>query len=244
MMGCIMTSVLYGVLFVSLAGIVVTVILGLVSQNVSAIVNGIVSIAVALSPGLVEYASTLGNGPNLTFGPALSAWIAVAGLLHMMGMLGWYDTVWWWDHLTHTISAAFVAALVYASLQIHIQYSLEPQFRDVYVALITVLFTLTVGVFWEFIELAAREVGEYIDRPPVLEYYGLRDTIFDMIFNGIGALVIVAFDVRVFVSVTEQATGSIGPLLFGSALVLFFGSVCLGVVIERLGSMSRDSRSH
>jgi len=244
MIGCIMTSVLHGVFFVSLAGIVVTVILGLVSQNVSAIVNGIVSVVFTLTPRLVEYASALGNGPYLTFGPALPAWIAVAGLLHMIGMLGWYDTVWWWDHLTHSISAAFIAAFVYASLQIHIQHPLEPQFRDLYVALITVLFTLGVGVFWEFIELAAREIGEYIDRPPVLEYYGLRDTILDMMFNGIGALVIVALDVRVFVSVIEQATGSIGPLLFGSALGLFFGSVCLGVVIEKLDSMSCDSRAH
>lgn len=239
-----MTSALHGIFFISLAGIVVTVMLGILSQNVSAIVNGIVSIGLALTPRFIEYGSTLWNGPNLTFGPELPAWIAVAGLLHMMGMLGWYDTVWWWDHLTHTVSAAFVAALVYASLQIHIQYSLEPQFRDVYVSLITVLFTLTVGVFWELIELTAREFGEYIDRPPVLEYYGLRDTILDMIFNGIGALVIVVLDVRVFVSVTEQATGSIGPLLFGSALVLFFGSFCLGFVIEKLDAMSCDSRAH
>lgn len=228
-----------GAFLIFLAGIGGTVLLGLRSRNVPAVVNGIVSIGLALAPDLVELGTALGGGANIAFGPELPLWIAVAGFLHMLGMLGLYDSVRWWDHLTHTVSAALVAALFYASLHTYNHYWLGSRLSDVYVTVLTVLFTLVVGVFWEFLELAARELGEYIDRPPVLEYYGLRDTILDVIFDGVGAVVVVGFDIRVFVSVTDQASRIIGVLVVGSAILLFVGTLGLGLLLEVAVSRTR-----
>jgi hypothetical protein len=236
-----MTEVLQGAFFVFLAGIGGTVFLGLRSQNLPVIVNGILSILAALAPDIVGFWVYALRGVDIVFGPGLSLWIAMGGFFHMLGMLGWYDTVRWWDHLTHTVSAALVAALVYASLLVYIPPSLGALFTSVYTAVLTVLFTLAVGVFWEFIELAARELGEYIDRPPVLEYYGLRDTVLDMVFNGVGASLIVAFDVRIFVPLAEQASQIIDVLVVGSAIALFVGTVCLWLLIETFVSLTRDS---
>lgn len=233
-----MTGVLQTAFFVFLAGICGTILLGLLSRNLQAVVNGIASVVAAFVPTLVELGIAFGSGADVTFGPELPLWIAVAGFLHMLGMLGWYDAVWWWDHLTHTVSAALVAALVYGSL--HIQYALGSQVTDVYVAAFTVLFTLGVGVFWEFVELAARELSEYIDKPPVLEYYGLRDTALDMVFNGVGATVIVAFDVRVFVSVTEQIPRIMTTVVIGSTILLFVGTLCLGLVLGSVQHTTTD----
>lgn len=225
-----MAGVLQVGLFVFLAGIGGTILIGLLSRNFQAVVNGIASIVAVGVPTLVKLGLALGVGADVTFGPELSLWIAVAGFLHMLGMLGWYDTVWWWDHLTHTLSAALVAALVYASL--HTQYTLGSQVTDTYVAVFTVLFTLGVGVVWEFVELAAREVGEYIGKPPVLEYYGLRDTVLDMVFNGVGAIVVVAFDIRVFVSITEQIPRIMEIVVIGSTILLFVGALSLGIALD------------
>jgi len=233
-----MTNVLQIAFYVFSAGIFATVLIGSLSRNLQAVVNGIASLVVAALPTLAEFAIAFRSGADVAFGPALSAWIAVAGFLHMLGMLGWYDTVSWWDHLTHTVSAALVAALVYASLQA--PSALGSQVADPYAALFTVLFTLAAGVVWELVELAAREFGEYVDRPPVLEYYGLRDTALDMTFNGVGAVGVVAFDVRVFVSVTGQIPRIAETAVVWSTVFLFVGALALGFALERIRNDTTD----
>ncbi|QKY17270.1 hypothetical protein [Halorubrum sp. CBA1229] len=234
-----MTNVLQIAFYVFLTGIFGTVLIGSLTRNLQAVVNGIASLVVAALPTLAEIAIAFRSGADVAFGPALSAWIAVAGFLHMLGMLGWYDTVSWWDHLTHAVSAALVAALVYASLQV--PSPLGSQVADPYAALFTVLFTLGAGVVWEFVELAARELGEYIDRPPVLEYYGLRDTVLDMAFNGVGAVGVVALDVRVFVSVTEQIPRIAETAVVGGTVLLFVGALALGVALETIRNAATDT---
>jgi hypothetical protein len=235
-----MTGVLQTAFVILLAGIFGMIFVGVLSRNFQAVVNGIVSVLAASMPTLVEFMIARGSGADVTFGPELPLWIVVAGFLHMVGMLGWYDTVRWWDHLTHTTSAALVAALVYASLQS--QHVLGSQVTDVYAAAFTVLFTLGAGVFWEFVELTAREIGEYIDKPPVLEYYGLRDTGLDMVFNGVGAIAVVAFDVRVFVSVVEQIPRLTKVVVVGSTILLFVGTLGLGVALGIVRNTATDTR--
>jgi|AntRauTorckE6833_2_1112554.scaffolds.fasta_scaffold00816_7 hypothetical protein len=234
-----MTTALQAVFLISFAGILGTVAIGLLSRDLQAVVNGIGSLVASALPTLVEFAIAFRGGAAVTFDPALSAWIAVAAFLHMLGMLGWYDTVSWWDHVTHTVSAALLAALVYATLQT--PSALGSQVTDGYAALFTVLFTLGAGVFWEFVELAARELSEYIDRPPVLEYYGLRDTVLDMVFNGIGAIVVVAFDVRIFASVIEEIPRISETVVVASTLLLVVGSFALGFALQIVQNAATDT---
>lgn len=234
-----MTNVLQTVFFVFLTGIFGTILIGSLSRNLPAVVNGIASAVAAVLPTLTELAIAFRGGADVTFDPGLSAWIAVAGFLHMLGMLGWYDTVRWWDHLTHSVSAALIAAVVYTSLQT--PSALGSHVTGPYAALFTVLFTLGAGVVWELLELAARDLGEYIDRPPVLEYYGLRDTVLDMVFNGIGALVVVAFDVRVFVSDIEQIPRVAETAVVGGSVLLFVGALALGFALEMIRNDTTDT---
>jgi len=234
-----MTNALQAAFLVCFAGTFGTLVIGVLSRNLQAVVNAVASLAVAALPTLTEFAIAVRGGADVAFDPALSAWIAAAGFLHMLGMLGWYDTVSWWDHVTHTVSAALLAALVYASVLSTAV--LGSQVTDAYAALFTVLFTLGAGVFWEFVELAAREISEYVDRPPVLEYYGLRDTVLDMVFNGVGAVAVVALDVRVFVSVTEQLPRISGAAVVASTVLLSVGALALGVALELVRTAAADA---
>ncbi|WP_053948782.1 hypothetical protein [Halolamina sediminis] len=164
--------------------------------NTAAVVNTVGAICLTLVPPVL--AVTVGtDGPELR---GLAFWIAVAGLLHALGMLGRYDSVWWWDHLTHTLSAALAAALLYAGLLVVAPAAAVAG---------TLLATFVLGILWEVGELFAREVAERYDIEPVLVHYGWRDTALDLVFDLVGAGVVVAFDLRLFSPVVEAVVGAV-----------------------------------
>lgn len=215
-----------------LGGIGGGLLVGYRTDNRPAVVNALASLIVALLPAIVERGLAYAAGLEVAFAPVLSLALAVAGLLHVAGMLGWYDTVSWWDHLTHTVSAAIMAAVVYASL-----HTIEANLAGVdlswwYIVAFTLLFTMAAGVVWEFLELAAREVGERVGAPPVLEHYGLRDTVLDVAFNALGALGAIALDVRTLGAASEQSAVLAATVLSVTVVGLFGGTLALGLALE------------
>ena len=172
---------------------------------------------------VVEIHSPLTGG---LVAPALPLWVALAGVVHSVGMLGWYDTVWWWDHLTHTVSSMLVTALLYAGIVVAVDTGSIPLLSPAAVGIVTVAFVFLVGVFWELIELLARAVGERYEIEPVLVHYGWRDTAFDLLFNLFGATAIVALDVRVFVDLAARF-----PVFTGALLSWFGGLVAVGSML-------------
>jgi hypothetical protein len=188
--------------------------------NVAAIVNALFALAVAVLPAVAAVLV-----PSVVIDPTVPLWIALAGFLHSLGMLGLYESVWWWDHLTHTVSAALVAALLYAALVVAFTPSTGV------LAIATLVFTFAVGVFWELIELVAREVGDRLDVEPVLVHYGWRDTAFDLLFDVVGALLIVGFEVGVFVPLIDRFPRAAATLVVGGGGVVVVGSVVMTAVV-------------
>lgn len=215
----------------SLGGIAVGFAVGLRTDNSPAAVNAVSAIVVALLPVLVE--RSLGAvGLEVAFVPSLSLALGVAGLLHVVGMLGWYDIVAWWDHLTHTVSAAILAAVVHASLHTVDAWSPGVDLSEVYIAAFTLLFVLAAGVLWELLELYAHEIGERVGAPPVLEHYGLRDTALDLIFNAVGAILVILVDIRTLGATTEQSALVANLVLAVSVVFVFCSTIALGVVLN------------
>ena len=131
----------------------------------------------------------------------MTYWVGGASVLHCLGMLGLYERVGGWDHLTHATSAALATALLYAGF-------LTTAGLNSSAAAATTVFVLVVlSVVWEVAELVLREVGERRGVEPVLVHYGWRDTAFDLVFDVVGAAVVLAIDLRLFVSVFETLTG-------------------------------------
>ncbi|MFB6301007.1 MAG: hypothetical protein ABEH65_12190 [Halobacteriales archaeon] len=113
----------------------------------------------------------------------LSAWqicyISVALFAHPIGGLyGFYATVWWYDHLTHTLSATLVAAIGYFLVK---TVTLKTGDQRWLVPVFTMVFVLTAGVIWEIVEL-------HVDW---LTIYSYNDTILDYVFNTLGGLLVV-----------------------------------------------------
>jgi len=77
---------------------------------------------------------------------------------------------------------------------------LPPQFLFVYV----ILFTLALGVFWEVLEFAVRVGADVLGFDPVLIQYGLSDSLLDLVFNTVGAVVIGLFAAGLFSGVVDS----------------------------------------
>lgn len=216
---------------VVLIGVVAGLLVGVRTNNQPAVANAVGAVVVSLLPALVEVGFGAA-GLDVAFAPALSLVLAVAGFLHVVGMLGWYDTVSWWDHLTHTVSAAILAAVVHASLHTVDVGVPGVELSAAYVAAFTLLFVLAAGVLWELLELYAREVGERVGATPVLEHYGLRDTALDLVFNAVGAVSVIVVDVRTLGTVTEHSAPIANLVLAASVGFVFAGTVALGVLLD------------
>ena len=203
---------------------------GIRRGDVAAAVNALVAFAVATLP------FALGVTTALAVAPGLALWLAVAGLLHAVGMLGPYDTVSWWDTVTHFVSASFVAALCYAAVLVAAP-------SDWWTAAATtVLLTFALGLWWELVELVARELGEEFDIEPMLVHYGPRDTLLDLVVDVLGAVAVVAVDVRAFVPVVDPLLGPDRPFLRWAVIALAVGFAALTLLLAGLRRRARGDR--
>ncbi len=211
-----------------LAGIAVMFSVAVRDENAPAALNAGASFLLVLVPIAVDLCAYRLYGIQVGLSPELSLWVALAGLFHSYGMLGPYDDIGWWDHLTHTLSAALVAALLYAGLVVAVD-STSVSIGTSLMWVAVVLLTLLAGVFWELIELLAREFARRFDIPPVLDHYGRRDTVLDLLFDVVGALLVLVADLRLFVPMAE-----ISPEATVAALVVFLGAFVVGSLVLSL----------
>ena len=165
--------------------------LGLVRTNTGVLVNTGIALLVTQLPSVLE------RDLGIPMDAGLTLWITSAVFLHAFGTVGvpWspltpYQSVWWYDHLTHGLSASVVAAVGYSTvraLDVHTDdVSYPPEFTVVFVF----LFVLAFGVLWEVIEFSVAGLAAVVGSGNVLTQYGLEDTMLDLIFDTVGAAVV------------------------------------------------------
>lgn len=167
--------------------IVVVLVVGLQRRNVPVVVNAIAGLGVTALPGVLR------RDFKFPLDPRLGLLITTAVCLHAVGMLGLYDSTWWWDHMTHTLSATIVATIGYTVTRAFDLHSDAVHFPERFLVVFVLLFTLAFGVFWEVLEFGARGVGEAIEADPVVVQYGIEDTMLDLVFDAAGAIVVALF---------------------------------------------------
>jgi len=112
--------------------------------------------------------------------PWQRVYIAIALFLHPMGGLyGFYHTIWYYDHVTHFMSATLVSSIGYVLARSRWGDTATGRWL---VPAFTMVFILTAGFVWEVIEILT----------PVLTVYGPNDTAWDYVFNTMGGLTIIA----------------------------------------------------
>ena len=99
---------------------------------------------------------------------------------------GYYVRFWWWDLVLHTSTGFLLGILGFLLVYVlnekkEIDLDLKPGF----VALFAFVFAMALGTFWEILEYATDRIfGTNMQKS------GLTDTMWDLIVNCIGALVI------------------------------------------------------
>lgn len=147
-------------------------LLGLANDDLYAAFSALFGLGMAMIPWFLKRERILVVPFELTL------WIFFALFLHNLGILAkFYDTVWWWDKLTHFLSTSLIATFGFVGIVIIDKYvdsiDLPPRFLPFFI----IVFVGTMGVFWEIIEFTLDKLlGTSMQ-------YSLSDTIMDLVFD-------------------------------------------------------------
>lgn len=108
---------------------------------------------------------------------------------------GYYARFWWWDIALHT-SSGFLLGII-GFLMVHVLNETEEigmHMKPGFVAFFAFLFAVGFGVIWEIFEFTMDTVfGMNMQKPMLGDPSGLTDTMWDLIVDSIGALIVSVF---------------------------------------------------
>ena len=160
---------------------------GVVAGEPKAIINGGVTLLITFVPAVLE------RNYDLPLDPWLALWITTAVFLHTLGSAGLYGRIFFWDNITHAMSASLIAAAGYTvarAVDIHSDDIHIPR-RVAFVYIFVIV--LSFGVVWELFEFGLDIAADATGLEMPLAQHGLDDTVRDMMFNSLGALLVAAF---------------------------------------------------
>jgi len=168
-------------------GLFAVLVVGVRRRHLGAVVNAVLALLATQLPGLLE------RRYDVELQPWQHLYADTAMLTHAIGMLGPYDDVWWWDHLTHTHSATLLGGLVHTIAR---RRNRNPRPRVLAVVIL-------VGVIWEILEYLIHTTADLLNLEPILVTYGEQDTLLDLCFDLLGATLVLALGDRLLQNVIE-----------------------------------------
>ncbi|RZV10311.1 hypothetical protein BDK88_1464 [Natrinema hispanicum] len=151
------------------------VAIGYRRRDPGAVVNALIALVATYLPGRLE------RRYDVTFRSWQRVYLTSAMLTHAIGMLGPYDDIWWWDHMTHTHSATLLGGLTFAAARRN-DHDPGPRVLGV---------VACAGVLWEIAEYIVHATANHLGWEPLLVSYGKVDTALDLVFDLVGALLVV-----------------------------------------------------
>jgi len=171
---------------------------GAVFGQPKAITNGGLGLFVTFVPAILK------RNYDMPLDPWLGVWITSAVFLHTLGSAWFYAQIPWWDHLTHALSASLIAGAGYTTLRavdLHSdEISIPSRFAFVFILVVVLAF----GVVWELFEFALDIVADETGISMPLAQFGLDDTVLDLMYNSVGALIVATFGQAHLTGVAER----------------------------------------
>jgi hypothetical protein len=171
---------------------------GIWNLQLPVVTNAAIALIITFIPAVLD------RDYHIAVEPGLALWVTSAVFLHALGTAGLYDVIARWDNLTHTLSATVVAAAGYATLR-----AIHLHGRDIHLPrwalfAFTVVFVLSMGVVWEIFEFFVDQGALLLGIEPVLAQHGIDDTIVDMLFNTLGAIIVATWGTVYLTDVSES----------------------------------------
>jgi hypothetical protein len=127
--------------------------------------------------------------------PLQRVWTSAALGLHALGATYGFYALWWYDHLTHAVSAGLVVAGVYA-VAIPVARVAPRRVSTRTLHVVAFLALVAAGVAWEVYELHVSH----------LVVYGVEDTVKDLVFDVVGWAVVAPVHRRLLAHVPKGLT--------------------------------------
>lgn len=167
------------------------VFIGIERGETTLIINALIALGIAQLPRVLR------RDYGVPLNPGLTLWITAAVFFHAFGVVGlpgsertFYSTVWWWDSFTHALSSSVVAAVGYTAVRAIDVHSANVHFPRRFTFVFILVFVMAFGVLWEVLEFALTEAAAAAGQRTILTQYGLDDTMFDLVFNLVGAVIV------------------------------------------------------
>ena len=122
----------------------------------------------------------------------ISAVLFAFAALYLGEVQQFYQRIWWWDIALHGTAGLLMGVVGFLMVYIlnetdRVKLSLTPGF----IAIFAFLFAISIGTFWEIFEFLVDETLDTNMQKPMLgDPSGLTDTMWDMVVNAVGALLI------------------------------------------------------
>ncbi|SDK01220.1 hypothetical protein [Natronorubrum texcoconense] len=186
------------------AGLAAMVAYALLTFDTGTVTNVAPMLAITFVPTLLR------RRYGLPFDSGLVLWITLVVTLHAAGSFYIYERSFWWHNVTHPLSATLVGAVGYVVIRSLDELREEIHLPPVLVPSFVVLFVLSFGVFWEIGEFAQDIVADYAGVQMPLAQHGLDDTMTDIVFNTLGAIVVAAWGLPYLTDLTDAVTDRLG----------------------------------
>ena len=118
--------------------------------------------------------------------------VFVFAALFLGEIQSYYERIWWWDIALHTSSGLLMGVLGFLLVYVlNESERVDVHMRPRFVALFAFLFAVSVGTLWEIFEFAMDQIiGSNMQKPMFDDPSGLTDTMWDVIVNMAGALIV------------------------------------------------------
>lgn len=145
-------------------------------------------IAITIAPGALSRRFQVHIPPEFQ----LLAIAFVFAALFLGEIHRYYERIWWWDIALHASSGLLLGLVGFLLVYVlNESERVELHMRPRFVALFAFCFAVAVGVLWEIFEFAVDQLaGTNMQKPMFNDPSGLTDTMWDLIVDALGALLI------------------------------------------------------
>lgn len=184
--------------------LIVIGLLGIYSGSVSILVNSIVALGILQLPRILEH------DYGLPIDTGLTLWITVPIFLHAVGTLGPYQSIGWWDQMTHALSASLVAAIGYTTVRAIDIHADDVYLPSKFMGVFLFLFIIAFGVLWEILEFGLDGLAGFTGTESVLSQYGLENIMLDLLFDTVGGLFVAVVGAVYLGKMSTAVAGRLG----------------------------------